>query len=45
MGSVNEGETPVDAFIRGYQRLYASWKKSREARGDSAEVTDLMKEE
>ena len=45
IGSGPEGESPVDTLIRGYQRLYASWKKSREARGESTEVTEMMKEE
>jgi hypothetical protein len=45
IGSGHEGESPVDTFIRGYKRLYASWTKSRQARGESTEVTDLMKEE
>jgi len=45
IGSGPEGESPVDTFIRGYQRLYASWKKAREARGESTEVTEMMKEE
>jgi hypothetical protein len=45
IGTGHEGESPVDTFIRGYKRLYASWTKSREARGESTEVTDMMKEE
>jgi len=45
IGTGHEGESPVDTFIRGYKRLYASWTKSRQARGESTEVTDLMKEE
>ncbi len=45
IGTGLEGESPVDTFIRGYRRLYASWKKVREARGESTEVTELLKEE
>jgi hypothetical protein len=45
IGTGYEGESPVDTFIRGYQRLYASWQSARAARGESTEVTDLMKEE
>ena len=47
IGTGLKGETPVDTFIRGYRRLYDSWKKDREAygRGESTEITDLMKEE
>jgi len=45
IGTGHEGESPVDTFIRGYKRLYASWTESRQARGESTEVTDLMKEE
>ncbi len=45
IGSVSEGESPVDTFIRGYQRLYATWKKDREGRGESTDVPEMMKEE
>jgi len=45
IGTGHEHESPVDILIRGYKRLYDSWKKSREARGEDTEVTDLMKEE
>jgi len=45
IGTGHEGETPVDTFIRGYQRLYASWTKARQAGGESTEVSELMKEE
>ena len=45
IGTGHEGESPVDTFIRGYKRLYASWTKAREAGGESTEVSELMKEE
>jgi len=45
IGTGHEGETPVDTFIRGYKRLYASWTKARQAGGESTEVSELMKEE
>ena len=45
IGTGHEGESPVDTFIRGYKRLYASWTKARQAGGESTEVSELMKEE
>ncbi len=44
IGPGREGDTPVDALIRGFGKLSAAWIESQRAKGESTEVTELMKE-
>ncbi len=44
IGQGQEGESPIDTLIRGYKRVYASWETSQRAKGESTEVTEMLKE-
>ncbi len=45
IGQGQAGESPIDTLIRGYKTVYASWETSQRAKGESTEVTEMLKGE